>query len=401
MSKAGDQDQYRCQLCKYKNRCRRTVCRFAHRLDELLPPYEHTVELPGVWRNGVHRWYGQKVEEKVLASIQECYERTPPRERPVWATGCLWFYGRLPSSVSIDDLPYDFGVWQDLMALKMNRLSKDWPFEFAPGFSARIEERRVGVNVPARVPMTPPVHESRIVHTPPSSDAETQSVPYGLSLQSKRHSSPSSPISSLSSHTEDRIAPQLKTKKHVPAGDESICMQSADDDIPGVAEVIEDVSLATALFKSNERRIHALVQSSLPRKQVMKGSMPDPSDSSSDSDSAHGTEKAEYEGVPKSEAPKKLVLVSNEEPEVDHPKVNAKHGIDASITVCTVQPSIGIDSGAFGSALMPDAAPMSSSSSSSISSSSTGSSSDPTSRSRSIRGKSPSPVCSQVDFGTD
>ena len=113
-SKAGDQDQYRCQLCKYKNRCRRTVCRFAHRLDELLPPYEHTVELPGVWRNGVHRWYGQKVEEEVLARIQEYYERTPPRERPVWATGCLWFYGRLPSSVSIDNLPYDFGVWQDL-----------------------------------------------------------------------------------------------------------------------------------------------------------------------------------------------------------------------------------------------------------------------------------------------
>ena len=185
LSKAGDEIQYRCQLCWYKNRCTRTVCRFAHRLDELLPPYEQTVELPGVWRDGVHRWYGQKVEKKVLDRIQDCYERTPPRERPVWATGCLWFYHRLPSSVSIDDFPYDFGVWQDLSAVKMNRASKDWPFEYAPGFRARIEARRAGVNGLPRVPLTPPVYDRGIVHTPPSSDAETLSAPHGLSLQSK------------------------------------------------------------------------------------------------------------------------------------------------------------------------------------------------------------------------
>ena len=178
-------------------------------------------------------------------------------------------------------------------------------------------------------------------------------------------------------------------------------MQASDDDLPGVAKAIEEVSLATALFESNQRRVRALVQSCPPRKQVSKESIPDPSDSSSESVSAHGTEKAEYEGVPKSEAPKNLVVVSKEEPEVDHPKVNAKHGIDASSTVGTVHPSLGIDSAAFGSALMLDAPPPSSSSSSSISSSSTTSSSDPTSRSRSIRGKSPSPVSSQADFGTD
>ena len=330
--------------------------------------------------------------KKVLDRIQDCYERTPPRERPVWATGCLWFYHRLPSSVSIDDFPYDFGVWQDLSAVKMNRASKDWPFEYAPGFRARIEARRKEVNGAPRVPMTPPVYDRRIVHTPPSSDAETLLLPYGLRLQSNRHSSPSVPISSPSSDTEDRIAPQLKTKKYAPAGDDSIHMQALDD---------EEVSLATALFESNQRRIRALARTCPSRKQVSKESIPDPSDSSSESVSAHGTEKAEYEGVPKSEAPKNLVVVSKEEPEVDHPKVNAKHGIDASSTVGTVHPSLGIDSAAFGSALMLDAPPPSSSSSSSISSSSTTSSSDPTSRSRSIRGKSPSPVSSQADFGTD
>ena len=303
--------------------------------------------------------------KKVLDRIQECYERTPPRERPVWATGCLWFYHRLPSSVSIDDFPYDFGVWQDLSAVKMNRASKDWPFEYAPGFRARIEARRAEVNRAPRVPRTPPVYDRRIVHTPRSSDAETLLLPYGVRLQSNRHSSPSVPISSPSSDTEDRIAPQLKTKKYAPAGDDSIHMQALDD---------EEVSLATALFESNQRRIRALARTCPSRKQVSKESIPDPSDSSSESE---------------------------EQPEVDHPKVNAKHGIDASSTVGTVHPSLGIDSVAFGSAVSLHAAPPCSSSSASISSSSTTSSSDPTSRSRSIRGKSPSPVCSQVDFGTD
>ena len=137
-SKPGDEDQYRCQLCKYGLECKRKVCGFAHRLDELLPPNEQSIELPGVWRNGVHRWYGQRVGETVLKRILDCYMLTPPRERPVWATGCLWFYNRLPSSISIAELPYDFGVFQDLLVVKMHRASKDWPFSWAPGLWERM-----------------------------------------------------------------------------------------------------------------------------------------------------------------------------------------------------------------------------------------------------------------------
>ena len=402
-TKAGDDNKYRCQLCWPGLRCNRSLCRYAHSLDELLPPNEQTVDLPAVWRDGVHRWYGQQVEAEALESIEAWYWRTPPRERPVWATGCLWFYFRLPSFVCIADLPYDFGVFQDLLVVKMNRASKGWPFQWAPGFCARIEERRVGVNSMnlSCVPMTPPVDDRGIVHTPPSSDPETLSAPCGISLQSKRYSSPSVPISSSSSDTEDRIAINLKTKTYAAAGDRPIDKEVSDDDIPGVAKVIRQVSSATALFESNERRIRALVQSCPPRKQVSKASIPDPSESSSESVSAHGTETIEYEGVPKSEPPKSLVVVSKEEPEVDHPRVNAKHGIDASSTVGTVHSSLGIDSFAFDSALSLHAAPPCSSSSGSIRSRSTISSSDRTSRSRSIRGKSPSPVSSQVDFGTD
>ena len=283
----------------------------------------------------------------------------------------------------------------------MNRASKGWPFQWAPGFCDRIEKRRVGVNSMnlSRVPMTSPVYDLGIVHTPPSGDPETLSPPGGISLESKRCSSPSVPISSSSSDTEDRIAINLKTKTSAAAADCPIDKEVSDEDIPGVTKVIRQVSSPAALFENNQPRVRALVQSCPPRQQVSKASIPDPCESGSESSSAHGTETVDYEGVPKSEPPKSLLVVSKVDPEVDHPKVNTKDGIHASCMAGIVHPSLGIDSVAFGSALSLDAAPPASSSSSSISSSS--SSSGPTSRSRSIRGKSPSPVCSHADFGSE
>ena len=73
VSKPGDVAQYRCVLCWYDRRCKRETCRYAHSLDELLPPDERVVELPRVWKDGVYRWYGQEVDAGVVWRIRSCY----------------------------------------------------------------------------------------------------------------------------------------------------------------------------------------------------------------------------------------------------------------------------------------------------------------------------------------
>ena len=304
-SKPGDEDQYRCQLCKYGLECKRKVCGFAHRLDELLPPNEQSIELPGVWRNGVHRWYGQRVGETVLKRILDCYMLTPPRERPVWATGCLWFYNRLPSSISIAELPYDFGVFQDLLVVKMHRASKDWPFSWAPGLWERMGKNKVDVNSMnlLRVPTTPPMNARGIVITPPSSDSESLSAQHGISLKSKRYSPPSNPSSSDS----DRSPETCPSAKPLPMGKEV-----SDDDLPGVAKVLRQVgntkvSSAESDTYSSDSGTVGISQHEVLKQRVMT---------------------VFEENVPKSEVFEEEQLIvgkCKEEPEVDHP--TGKHPV--------------------------------------------------------------------------
>ena len=276
------------------------------------------------------------------------------------------------------------------MVVKMHRASKGWPFEWAPGFCDRIQERRVWVNSMnlSRRPTTPPVYDLGIVHTPPRSDPESPSPPRGISLQSKRCSSPSVPISSSISDTEDCISMNFETKTSAAPADCPIGKEVLDEDIPGVTK---EVSSSTDLYDSNQRRVHAMVQSLPPRRQVSKVSIP--SCESGSESSTFGTETVEYDGVPESKPPKSLLVVSKVEPEVDHPQINTKGGIHASCMDDIVHARVGIDSGAFGSALCLHAAPPASSSSSSMSSSTSSSGG----RSRSGRGI-PSPVSSRADF---
>ena len=236
----------------------------------------------------------------------------------------------------------------------------------------------------SRRPTTPLVYDRRIVHTPP----DPESPPCGISLQSKRCSSSSVPISSSISDTEDCISMNFETKTSAAPADCPIGKEVLDEDIPGVTK---EVSSSTDLFDSNQRRVHAMVQSLPPRRQVSKVSIP--SCESGSESSTFGTETVEYDGVPESKPPKSLLVVSKVEPEVDHPKINTKDGIHASCMDDIVHARVGIDSGAFGSALCLHAAPPASSSSSSMSSSTSSSGG----RSRSGRGF-PSPVSSRADF---
>ena len=60
---------------------------------------------------------------------------TPRCERPVWATGCLWFYNRLPSDASIDNLPFDFGIsadWEFVRVRRPSYVSSCWRLRPSP-----------------------------------------------------------------------------------------------------------------------------------------------------------------------------------------------------------------------------------------------------------------------------
>ena len=345
-SKPGDEDQYRCQLCEYGLECKRKVCGFAHRLDELLPPNEQSIELPGVWRNGVHRWYGQRVGETVLKRILDCYMLTPPRERPVWATGCLWFYNRLPSSISIAELPYDFGVFQDLLVVKMHRASKDWPFSWAPGLWKRMGKNKVDVNSMnlLRVPTTPPLNARGIVITPRSSDSESLSAPHGIMLKSKRYSSSSNPCSSDSARSPETCL--------VPLGQEV-----SDDDLPGVAKVFEQVGNTKVSSEESDTYSSGSETVGISQHEVLK----------------QRVMTVFEENVPKSEVFEEKQLIvgkCKEEPEVDHPRGKHPVYIHASCDATL----------AMGSVVCGNGKAVSSSSSSTSSSS----------RSRSMRGVAPS-----------
>ena len=140
--KPGEDLQYRCMLCKHGPECiRGDRCRYAHALDECLPPDERERTLIPVWKDGVSKWYGQPMPQWMLYYILWYYERTHECERPLWAKAVLWFYGMLPPAEHVGQAPWDFGIYNDYKIMRMMRVESKPPFSFAQGFHHRMSER--------------------------------------------------------------------------------------------------------------------------------------------------------------------------------------------------------------------------------------------------------------------
>ena len=339
VSKPGDVAQYRCVLCWYERRCKRETCRYAHSLDELLPPDERVVELPRVWKDGVYRWYGQAVDASVVWHIRSLYLQTPKCQRPVWATGCLWFYKCLPKYVRIDELPYDFGVYQDLEVVRMFRLSQEYPFKMAHGFHRRIGDRLRHLSA-ARIPMSPQFSRRSIETTSTVLDAPEPAAGR-IVLRENQTRTPPSPSSSSS---DSRLVPKCVRK-------DELCDVDSEQ-----TELGSDMS-----FSTMRQRVSAMSHSVPPRRQV------------SDDGSTHTSDETK----------------ADEAPEVSHPKGDASPDVQSACidSSCLALICEG-NASAVGSAVFgTDGAPPRLGSSTSSTSGTSSTSSSNTSRSRSIRGK--------------
>ena len=129
--KPGEDLQYRCMLCRHAfHGCkylRDGWCGYAHCLGQLLPPNERKDDLSKVWRNGVARWFGQPLTDRIRKDILEHFESTPRYECPPWVYGALWFHDMLPEDVCIDDMPYDFGLYTDITVMIRGGMDAKWP----------------------------------------------------------------------------------------------------------------------------------------------------------------------------------------------------------------------------------------------------------------------------------
>ena len=144
--KPGEQLQYRCMLCTHAFRgCRHLRdgwCGFAHDLGQLLPPDERKDDLSKVWSNGVARWFGQPLTDRIKQDILQHFARTPRNEVPPWVFGVLWYYDMLPDDVCVDDMRYDFGLYADITLLVRGRMDLRLPFHPEPDLFLRINKRQ-------------------------------------------------------------------------------------------------------------------------------------------------------------------------------------------------------------------------------------------------------------------
>ena len=118
------------------------TCEFAHTLMELKPPHEKWWVYKGVWKDGVDRWYGQKMAEYDVNRVRWYYQRTPITDIPTWAHGLKWYCCPREDQSQFDNFPADFGIEQDWSAVCAKRKSRTVPFEWAKGLWERIAERK-------------------------------------------------------------------------------------------------------------------------------------------------------------------------------------------------------------------------------------------------------------------
>ena len=96
------------------------LCWFAHALKELQPPSENQRQYDDVWRDGVHRWYGQHMPKEVIDRISEYYVKTNVCDTPMWAHALRW-YDQRADDREYDMMPADFGLEQDFEVVRIRR----------------------------------------------------------------------------------------------------------------------------------------------------------------------------------------------------------------------------------------------------------------------------------------
>ena len=162
MAKHQNPDLFRCELCRHGPRCkqyRQGICGYAHALDELLPPNETRKPYTRLWRNGVHRWYGQAVTPFGARLFAWYFEMTDKRDIPLWAHGLHWYLSSERNDVR-DLYPNDFGIWQDVSALLANRCIAERPFAWAEDLWLRVYERHMQ-SLPKHLPLAPVAERDR------------------------------------------------------------------------------------------------------------------------------------------------------------------------------------------------------------------------------------------------
>ena len=183
MAKDANPDLFRCELCCHGPRCQRYrqgTCGYAHALDDLRPPNETRKPYTRLWRNGVHRWYGQAVTPPAAQLFLWYFERTDKRDIPLWAHGLHWYLSSERNGVR-DPYPDDFGIWHDVSALLANRCIPERPFAWADDVWLRVYERHMQ-SLPKYLPHAPVAQRDRRrprtpEGIPPSKRARTGIVP--------------------------------------------------------------------------------------------------------------------------------------------------------------------------------------------------------------------------------
>ena len=152
------------ELCRHGITCKRRKagsCGYAHALQELRPPDESRRGYGGVWKDGVDRFYGQRMTETQIERVMWYYERTRESDRPMWSHALRWYITREDLH---SELPADFGIEQDWKSVSMFRKPTARPFCWAAGFWKSISKRRQILKEDkrscpqvSRRPRTPPV----------------------------------------------------------------------------------------------------------------------------------------------------------------------------------------------------------------------------------------------------
>ena len=76
----GNPHLSRCELCCHGPDCgilSTGDCGYSHKLEELMPPNEADSAYIDVWKDSVHRWYGQCMQQWVVKRIIWYYNMEP------------------------------------------------------------------------------------------------------------------------------------------------------------------------------------------------------------------------------------------------------------------------------------------------------------------------------------